>query len=133
LAPNRRLKDPDPAIEAVMNSNLLFRVAAWLLAGCLLALTVVPASERPSTGVPHSLEHILAFLLLGTLFALGYSNHLLRLLAGTFAFTLLLELSQVPLPTRHARLSDFLYDSLATWIGIALIYLLPKRLGIRRP
>jgi VanZ family protein len=93
-------------------------------------LTVVPASERPSTGVPHNYEHILAFALLGVLFALSYPNQLTRVLIGTLVFALLIELSQIPLPTRHARLSDFLYDTAATWGGVAAIYLPPWALKI---
>jgi hypothetical protein len=38
----------------------------------LTVLTVVPAPERPSTGIEHNLEHFLAFALLGILFALSY-------------------------------------------------------------
>jgi VanZ family protein len=105
---------------------IYFRIPAWLLAACLVVLTIVPAAERPSTGAPHNLEHIVAFGILGVLFALGYPNRLVQLLAGTAAFTLLLELSQIPLPTRHARVSDFLFDTLAIWIGVILIYLMPK-------
>jgi VanZ family protein len=41
-----------------------------------------------------------------------------QLVLGGIGFTLLLEISQVPLTTRHARLSDFLVDTLAVWLGL---------------
>lgn len=108
---------------------LIFRVPAWILLIWLVVLTVVPASERPNTGIEHNLEHILAFGLLGTLFALGYPNRLAWLIAGGLTFACLIELSQIPLPTRHARLSDFLFDTFATWLGIAAIHLLRRVLN----
>src|SRR5438477_83972 len=53
---------------------IVFRIPAWLLLVCFIVLTVVPAAERPSTGIQHDFEHILAFGLLGVWFALGYRD-----------------------------------------------------------
>jgi hypothetical protein len=102
----------------------IFRPAAWLLSLLLFVLTVVPATERPETGVDHNLEHFLPFAALGALYALGYTNQFRRLLLGGFIFAGLLELVQIPLPTRHARMEDFVIDAIAIASGICTVAIL---------
>lgn len=99
------------------------RVLAWILIAGIVVLTVVPASDRPETGVEHNYEHFLAFALVGLVFALAHSHRLLLLLSSGVVFALLLELAQIPLATRHARLEDFLVDALGACLGIAAAYL----------
>lgn len=53
-------------------------------------------------------------------FALGYSRSDYPLCGAAIAFAGSLELLQLFVPTRHARLSDFVIDALAAVIGIAL-------------
>jgi VanZ family protein len=98
----------------------IFRVPAWALLLLLFVLSVVPAADRPVTGVNHNLEHFLPFVLLGVLFALGYENCLSRLLIGGFLFAGLIELAQIPLPSRHARLEDFIVDLIAITLGLCV-------------
>ena len=86
-------------------------------------LSVVPASDRPETGVEHNYEHLLAFGLVGLVFALAYPWRPMVLFLSGIVFALLLELAQIPLPTRHARVEDFLVDALGTSLGITLAYL----------
>jgi VanZ family protein len=100
-----------------------FRAFAWFLVLGLVVATVVPASERPDTGVQHGYEHFLAFGFTGFIFALAYSQRPMLLMPSAIAFTLALELLQIPLPTRHARLEDFLTDALASCVGIGLAHL----------
>jgi VanZ family protein len=101
----------------------LFRVPAWALLLLLFVLSVVPAADRPVTGVNHNLEHFLAFVSVGVLFALGYHNHLSRLLIGGFSFAALIELLQILLPSRHARLEDFMVDFTAIALGLCTTHL----------
>lgn len=96
---------------------------AWSLVIGLVIVTVVPASERPVTGVGHGYEHFLAFGFVGFVFALAYSRRPILLMLSAVVFTVLLELIQIPLPTRHARLEDFLTDALASCVGIGFSYL----------
>ena len=84
---------------------------------------MVPASDRPQTGVEHNYEHLLAFGLVGLVFALAHRWRPMLLLSSGIAFALLVELAQVPLPTRHARIEDFLVDAFGASLGIALAYL----------
>ena len=104
----------------MLTKNL--RAASWCIITVLVVLTVVPASERPVTGLPHAFEHLLAFGLAGLTFGLAYSGHLRSFLAGAVAFALALELSQIPLPTRHARLEDFVVDAVAACLGILVVH-----------
>ena len=99
----------------------LLQGIAILIGAVLLILTIVPAAERPVTGLQHDVEHFVAFALSGMLFAASFETKTsLLLLAGT-AYSLMLECLQIPLPTRHARLEDFLVDSIAICFGIVLV------------
>ena len=98
--------------------------AAWAGILCLVVLTLVPASERPNTGLEHGFEHALAFGTVGILAGLAFRTRLVTLFAAAMAFTACLELLQIFLPTRHARLEDFLTDTLGAWLGLAACYVL---------
>ena len=95
---------------------------AQILAGIALLgafiLTVVPAAERPVTGLGQNIEHFLCFALVGAAAATAFRLSLRALLSAAVLFALLLELSQIPLPTRHARLEDFIVDALSGCAGI---------------
>lgn len=93
----------------------LFAIVALV---AVAALTVVPANDRPVTGLGQDLEHFLCFAALGVLTAYAFELPLKLLLPATVAFALVLELAQIPLPTRHARLEDFVVDALGIGIGV---------------
>ncbi|WP_315836330.1 VanZ family protein [Bradyrhizobium prioriisuperbiae] len=101
----------------------LFAVAAL---AAVIVLTVVPAAERPVTGFGQNLEHFMCFAVVGALTALAFEVPLKFLLPATIVFALVLELVQIPLPTRHARLEDFIVDALGIGFGV-----LSARLSIR--
>src|SRR3569832_1097276 len=103
-------------------SERILRVMSWLIIFGLVVLTVVPAKERPVTFLQHDLEHFLAFGLAGAVFGLAYARRLGAHLLAAIAFALTLELSQIPLATRHARFQDFVIDALAACLGIAFAY-----------
>lgn len=107
--------------------RLLARVLAWVGIIAISVLSVVPAEDRPLTGFGPPLEHFLAFSLLGAVFAIGYDMSLARLLLLAFLFCAGIELSQIPLPTRHARLSDFTVDFLSCCYAIALVQFAKRR------
>ena len=90
------------------------------LAAALLISTVVPAAQRPYTGMQHDLEHVGAFLLLGALLGMAFRIKIPFLLLKGTAFTLALECIQIPLPTRHARLEDFAFDTVAVCVGVLI-------------
>jgi VanZ family protein len=98
------------------------RILAWILVIGIVVVTLVPASVRPETGVGHNYEHFFAFGLVGLVFALAHSQRLGMLLISGVVFALMLELAQIPLPTRHARFEDFLVDAFSACLGILVAY-----------
>ncbi len=109
----------------------IVRIIAWTLAAAIVVLSVVPPGLRPETGTPHNLEHFLAYLATGFAFGLGYDrNHsLLALLLVLFSFWV--EVLQLFVPGRHARLGDFVVDALAACVGLLMASLVnPTRARI---
>ena len=104
----------------------LFQVAAWLLALAIIMLSLGPPSTRPVTGAGHGLEHLLMFLATGVAFALGYPRRFWLLAVALLAFVAAIEIAQIWVPGRHARLGDFLIDATASCFGVGLSYLMVK-------
>ena len=105
--------------------TLILRIFAWLLAAAITFATLGPPRYRPQAAIfTHDGEHALAFVLLGLAFALAYPRH--RSWAAGLSVILIgaLELLQLFVPDRHARLEDFLVDALAALAGFALVVLL---------
>ena len=96
------------------------RLGAWLLAAAVSFATLGPPSLRPHSPFGQNGEHALAFVLVGLAFGLAYPRH--RPLAVALAVIAIgaLELLQLLVPGRHARLSDFVVDALATLAGFAI-------------
>jgi len=99
----------------------LSRIVAWILLFTIVILTVVPPEDRPVTAAPHDIEHMGIFLLAGAAFGFGYANLLVQL-CGLILFSAAIELVQLVIPGRHARLDDFIVDALGVGIGIALAF-----------
>lgn len=108
------------------------RLATGAVVLGVICLTVMPATGRPVTGLDRNIEHFLCFALLGSTAALSFPAVKRSLGPLAILFALGIELVQIPLPTRHARISDFLIDALAGCIGLGIGKLvnlgLPKRI-----
>lgn len=116
-----------PFIEpAHRQAILIARVLAWSLAVAILVLSVVPPALRPETALPHSLEHFAIFCATGMAFGLAYSRRYLLLLPLLVIFAGSIEILQLMVHGRHARLSDFVVDALAASVG-CLMPLLARR------
>jgi VanZ family protein len=74
---------------------------------------------RPTTEVPHDVEHALAFLVSGVLFGVAY-GHAFVVSVGAVVFCAAIETIQLFVPGRHARAIDFAVDSTATVLGVFL-------------
>ena len=103
-----------------------FQVVAWLLALAIVMLSLGPASTRPVTGAGHDFEHLLIFAATGGAFGLGYPRRIWLLPLALLAFSGAIELAQMMVPGRHARLSDFLTDAAASCVGLGLSFVLIK-------
>jgi VanZ family protein len=104
-------------------TTLLLRVVAWLLAAAVTFATLGPASYRPHSELGQDGEHAFAFVLVGLAFGLAYPRH-----RSTVVVTVLLigvlELLQLLVPGRHARLEDFLVDAIAACVGFVVAALI---------
>jgi VanZ family protein len=65
----------------------------------------------------------MAFGLVAGAFAMGYRLTLIQLLLRALLACGAIELLQMPLPTRHARVSDFSIDFLGSCVAIVLVAL----------
>ena len=101
---------------------VLARIGGWSLAAAIVVLSLVPATLRPETGLPHNFEHFAIYWATGLAFALGYA--LTPLLASVLViFSGAVEILQLFVPGRHARLTDFIVDALASLIGLLTVLL----------
>ena len=100
--------------------NLILRIIAWLLTAAVTFATLGPAWLRPHSDLGQEGEHALAFVLVGLAFGVAYPRR--RLLTAGIAVVLIgvLELLQIWMPGRHARLEDFIVDALAACVGLAI-------------
>ena len=104
----------------------LCAVAAWLLATAIVAVHVVPPDHRPVSAASHSLEHIAIFFALGLAYGVGYHHRLRVLFWALPAFCAAVEFAQIWVPGRHARLADFLIDTLAVMAGVGTAIILAR-------
>ena len=103
--------------------EVLARVLAWIGLFTIVILSVVPAADRPVTEFKPQFEHFTAFALVGGAFAVGYDLSFGRLMILAIFFCGGIELLQVPLPTRHARVSDFIIDFVAMCFAFGFVRL----------
>ena len=89
-------------------------------------MTVVPAPLRVVTGAPHNVEHALVFLATGIAFGLGYELRITVICVAAVVFCAGLELVQLAVPDRHARVSDFFVDAGTACVGIAIAWTLRR-------
>ena len=94
--------------------------SAWVLVLGIIVLSVVPARDRPVTPMPHTVEHLGIFILTGAAFGVGYWRYLFFSIVAVTIFSGLIELIQLYLPDRHARLSDFIIDACSISIGVII-------------
>jgi len=98
------------------------------LATAIVALSVVPPTLRLETGLPHGIEHFVIYWGTGLAFALGYELKPALLATRLVFFSGAVEIAQLFVPGRHARLSDFIVDGLAITVGVmALPLVAPGR------
>ena len=96
------------------------RLLAWLLAAAVTFATLGPAGLRPHFPLGQNGEHALAFVLVGLAFGFAYSRRRWSVAAISVVLIGVLEILQLWMPGRHARLSDFVVDALAACAGFAI-------------
>jgi hypothetical protein len=100
----------------VLQNNV--RAMAWLALVAIIVLSLVPPGARPTTFFPHKIEHAGIFLFDGLAFGITYFGYERLLSIWAVIFCGGIELAQLMIPGRHARLSDFFVDAIAVCVGI---------------
>jgi membrane associated rhomboid family serine protease len=95
----------------------LFKCLTVLLLVAIIALSLVPVEFRPETGLPHNIEHGAIFALLGGAMVLGYRLRFWAWVTLGPLFAAVIEVLQLGVPGRHARLSDLLVENAAILLG----------------
>ena len=96
----------------------MFRIVAWLALAAIVVLSLVPPGARPTTFVPHKIEHAGIFFMDGVAFGIAYRGYEWLSSIWAVIFCAGIELAQLMIPGRHARLSDFFIDATTVCIGI---------------
>ncbi len=107
----------DTMIDRARNIAL---AVALVVSAIIVVATLSPLQMRPTSELPTSLERELAFMLLGCALTFALPKRALLLLALLVACAGTLEWLQTMVPTRHARLDDFIVKSLGVTIGAAI-------------
>ena len=105
------------------------RISAWFLAAAIIVFSLVPSHLRPVTDVPHALEHFVIFAATGIAFGLGYGPRY-SIAIALVIFAGAIEIAQLSVPGRHARLSDFIVDAFAACIGFLAPYIVARKLEV---
>ena len=103
--------------------RLTCRTALIVLVAAITLLSVVPPLWRPVTSAPHSIEHLLVFVVTGLALAMAYSWRWWLQAAALALFAVAIEAAQLFVPGRHARLSDLAVHLAGAGIGIAAAHL----------
>ena len=111
-------------ISAESQGSKLARIAAWVLTAAIVVLSLVPPTLRPETSAPHSVEHFTIYAATGFAFGLGYKHRHDLLAILLLIFTGSIEIAQLLVQGRHARLSDFIIDAIAACMGLVFASLL---------
>jgi hypothetical protein len=96
------------------------RIASCFLVAVIAVLSLVPPWLRPETGAPHNLEHLAICAATGFAFGLAYNRRPALVMLALAIFAGAIEVAQLFVPGRHARLSDFIVDALSLGIGVAV-------------
>ena len=100
--------------------TIILKCLAWLLAAAVTFATLGPPRFRPHSDLGQNGEHALAFVLVGLAFGLAYTRNRLLTAAIAVAGIGILEILQLWMPGRHARLADFVVDAAAACAGLAV-------------
>ena len=96
------------------------RIIGWVLAVVIAVLSLVPPQLRPETGAPHNVEHFGIFFATAVAFGFGYNHKPVIVAVALVIFAGAIEVSQIFVPGRHARWSDFIVDAAALCVGVTV-------------
>lgn len=94
-------------------------ILAWLILAVIVFSTLSPIGMRPRLGVFVHLERFGAFAAMGFLFAIVHSRRAAAVLVCIVVAVVGLELLQMTMSDRHARLSDLAVKAAGGVFGVA--------------
>jgi VanZ family protein len=99
----------------------LAKLAAWLCVGLIVYATLVPLGMRPTAGeVGPDYERFAAYAVTSALMVLAYPRHPVRVGLMIVAIAVILEISQLAVPGRDARIADALVKVMGGLSGLVL-------------
>lgn len=96
------------------------RISAWLLLVAIFVVTVGPIGLRPDSHLPLQIERFSAFLIVGTLFGMGYPRKLVLVMAIVVMSAASFELAQLLIPARHGTWAGFVAKATGGGLGALL-------------
>ena len=121
--------DPRPhdgwLVTGTKLSTTVVRAAGWVAVLAIGVVSLVPGQGRPHVLSQNQWEHLAAYVVAGMLLGTGYPRSKTMVLIGVAltAYGGALELAQLWVPGRMARLTDFGHSALGAWIGLTVIFL----------
>lgn len=98
----------------------LARIAAWSLAAAIVVMTLGPVGLRPQFGHP-GMERFAAYLALGGVFSFAYPRHRALVALAVVCTALGLEMGQLWVPGRDARVADAAVKALGAVSGVLFV------------
>jgi VanZ family protein len=105
-----------------------FRAMGLACSVALIVLSLLPGNERPHTGSPGQLEHIVAYFGTAVFLALGFRTISSRIVAVALLVgaAAVLEMIQRLIPGRHSQLIDWFASSLGAGVGVLAVALMER-------
>lgn len=109
-----------------------WRIAFGLLVVATAVLAWMPGRSMPMQGNADKLNHLAAFAVLGAAAWRAFPGQRARAFCALLAFGVLIELVQIPLPTRSAEWGDLAADALGLLLGAGVSVAVTRaRRGLR--
>lgn len=105
----------------------LAQIVAWGLAAVIVVLTLGPVGLRPQFGHP-SMERFAAYLALGAAFSMAYPRHRAWVALAVVCAAFGLELGQLLVPGRDARVPDAMAKAFGAVSGVLFVIAAQGRL-----
>jgi hypothetical protein len=91
---------------------------AWIMLAFIAFATLSPLALRPEIADPN-LERFGAYALAGSLMALAYPRHLIRVALFVVGAAIVLEVLQLVTPDRHGQLANAVVKAVGGLAGVA--------------
>ena len=101
-------------------TTALLKLIAWALAAAVTFATLGPAELRPHAPFGHDGEHAFAFLMVGVAFGVASAHRRTFVASVSVVMIGVLEVLQLWVPGRHARVEDFVVNALAACLGLTI-------------